>query len=495
MMSVKLDRIKFFGNIMSKSAKSFWLLPLIGFIEFFERFGFYTLQGILVLYLLKVHHYSSEEAYHIFGAFSALVYGFVGLGGWCGDKIFGPKKTLLIGLVVMLLGYIGMSLFAQKTLFPSLAAICIGNALFKANPGALLGHMYQHEPSRLHSAFTIFYMTVNMGALLALIVGPFLSSTYGYQYVFATSALGMVVAILTVIFKQKILDEAVKDKVFIGFKWDNVLLGLLTLVLLWGLASYLLSAYEWVIFGLKIIIVLVLALYLKICLQEKGATRHRMYAVLILMFEAVIFFTLYQQMPTSINMYAVMHVHPKVLGWTFDAQSFQALNPFWIIIWSPFLAKFYQKNALSKQPWSIFRKFSYGMLCSGISYGILYLSQFYADGQFYISGLWLVVSYIFQSLAELLVSALGLAMVAELVPNYRIGGVMGMWFLTSAVSGFTGAKLASLTTLPDGKLTATLESLQAFGHVFGGIALVILLIAAIMLWSNRFLEKWVESKA
>jgi proton-dependent oligopeptide transporter, POT family len=479
---------------MTVTEKSFRLLPLIGFIEFFERFGFYTLQGILVLYLLKVHHYSSEEAYHIFGAFSALVYGFVGVGGWCGDKIFGPRKTLLIGLVIMFLGYFGMSVFGKKALFPALAAICIGNALFKANPGALLGHMYRDDSIRLHYAFTIFYMTVNIGALFALILGPFLSSTFGYAYAFAASAIGLVLAIIMVLLKQDILDEAVKEKVFMRFKADNVFWFSAGILVLWGLVSYLLSAYDWVIFGLKIVIVVVLVLYLKMCLKEKQLVRHRMYAVLILMFEAVVFFTLYQQMPTSINMYAIMHVHPQIFGIPFDAQSFQALNPFWIIIWSPFLAKFYQKNALSEHPWSIFRKFTYGMFCSAISYGVLYGSQFYADEQFYISGLWLVLSYVFQSLAELLVSALGLAMVAELVPSYRMGGVMGMWFLTSAVSGFTGAKVASLTSLPQQGFSGTLESLHAFANVFGGIALVILLIAGLMFWSIRFLENWVAKK-
>jgi POT family proton-dependent oligopeptide transporter len=478
---------------MKQVSKGTYLLPLIGFIEFFERFGFYTLQGIMVLYLLKVHHFSHDEAYHIFGAFSALLYGFVGIGGWCGDKVFGPKKTLMIGLVVMLLGYLGMTFYAKVALFPALAAICLGNALFKANPGAILGHMYQNEPAKLHSAFTIFYMTVNMGALLALILGPYLSTNYSYSYAFGASAIGIFIAILCVAFKHNILNVALNNKEFKRINPAIVIAGGITILALWGLMTFLLRSYTWVILGLKIVISLVLALYLKICWKEQGQVRYRMYAVIILMLEAVIFFTLYHQMPTSINMYAIMHVHPQILGWTFDAQSFQALNPFWIIIWSPFLAKFYNKNALSHRPWSIFRKFTMGMFCCAMSYFVLYISQFFADSEFYISGLWLVLSYVFQSLAELFVSALGLAMVAELVPDYRIGGVMGMWFLTSAVSGFTGAKVASLTVVPSGVAHSSMASLQAFGHVFGGITVVLFLVSALMFLSIRYLEKMVEA--
>lgn len=480
---------------MVRNSQSSWVLPLVGFIEFFERFGFYTLQGIMVLYFLKVHHFSQETAYHVFGAFSALLYGFVGVGGFCGDKIFGPKKTLFLGLVVMLMGYLSLTLYAEVALFPALAAICLGNALFKANPGAILGHLYQHQPEKLHSTFTIFYMTVNMGALFALILGPFLSSNYGYHYAFGASAIGIFIAILAVLFQHHRLNIALLDQAYPPIRGMMLVLGGVLLLGIWALITFLLSSYEWVIWGLKIIIVGVLIIYWQACRKEQGLVRQKMYAVLILMVEAVIFFTLYHQMPTSINIYAIMHVHSQILGWHFDPQSFQALNPFWIIIWSPILAKFYEKNAISRNPWSIFRKFAIGMTCCAMSYVILYISQYFRDASYHVSGLWLVASYIFQSLAELFVSGLGLAMVAELVPDYRMGGVMGMWFLTSAVAGFTGAKVASYTVVPNGVGSATLESLQNFGHVFGQIALVVMVMALFMLISAKFFEKMIGLKS
>lgn len=476
---------------MMRKTQSSSVLPLVGFIEFFERFGFYTLQGIMILYFLKVHHFSQERAYHVFGAFSALLYGFVGVGGFCGDKIFGPKKTLFLGLVVMMIGYLSLTFYAKEALFPALAAVCLGNALFKANPGAILGHLYQHHPEKLHSAFTIFYMTVNVGALFALILGPYLSSHYGYAYAFGASAVGIFIAILAVLFQHHRLNIALSDQVYPPVRGVTLLLGGCLLLAIWALITFLLSSYEWVIFGLKIVIVGVLIIYWQVCRKEQGLVRHKMYAVLILMVEAVIFFTLYHQMPTSINIYAIMHVHPQLFGWTLDPQSFQALNPFWIIIWSPILAKFYEKNAISRHPWSIFRKFSIGMFCCAMSYVILYISQYFHDATYHVSGLWLVVSYIFQSLAELFVSGLGLAMVAELVPDYRMGGVMGMWFLTSAVAGFTGAKVASYTAVPTGLASASLESLQNFCQVFGQIAFLVLVMALIMVFSAKFFEKMI----
>jgi len=457
-------------------------LGLIAGIEFFERFGFYTVQGILVLYLIKIQGFGSIDAYHIFGAFSALLYGFVGLGGWCGDKLLGPKKTMFLGLWIMFLGYFGLSVLSQIFFFPSLALVCLGNALFKANPAALIGHLYQDNKTKLHAAFTMFYMAVNVGALLALIVGPFLSSHYAYAFAFGTSAVGILIAMILVYVKRNSLNVDSIHLIMPKLSWKHVFLGVGGFLGTWLLMSYLLHAYEWVILGLKILIAGILVVYIRSAFAEQGVIRRRMLVVLILMFEAVCFFTLYHQMPTSRNMYAIFHVYPELLGLHFDPQSFQALNPLGIILWSPLLAKLYQRKT-----WSIYAKFATGMLFCGISYLILYLSHFFVDASFHISGWWLVVSTLFQSVAELLVSALGLAMVAELVPQAKMGTVMGMWFLTSAVSGITGAYVASLSAVPTSASMQT--SLSAFAQVFLGIGLVSIVLSMLMFASVKFLEK------
>jgi POT family proton-dependent oligopeptide transporter len=466
-----------------RSNKSF--LGLIAGIEFFERFGFYSVQGILVLYLIKIQGFSSVDAYHIFGAFSALLYGFVGLGGWCGDKLLGPKKTMFLGLGVMFLGYFGLNALNQTFFFPSLALVCLGNALFKANPAALIGHLYQDNKTKLHAAFTLFYMAVNVGALLALIVAPFLSSHFSYTYAFGTSAFGILIAMILVYVKRHGLNVSGTNLKFSQLSWWHVFLGVGVFLGIWWLISYLLHAYEWVILGLKILIAGILLVYLRSAFAEQGVVRRRMLVVLVLMFEAVCFFTLYHQMPTSRNMYAVLHVYPQLLGLHFDPQTFQALNPLGIILWSPLLARLYQRKT-----WSIYAKFAMGMLFCGISYLILYVSHFFVDESFHISGWWLVFSTLFQSVAELLVSALGLAMVAELVPQAKMGTVMGMWFLTSAVSGITGAYVASLSSVPT---TASMQtSLGAFAHVFLGIGLVTILLSLLMFASVKFLEKFTQ---
>ena len=458
------------------------LLGLIAGIEFFERFGFYSVQGILILYLIKIQGFQSIEAYHIFGAFSALLYGFVGLGGLLGDKLFGPKKTMFLGLLVMFFGYLGLGALSKNYFFPSLALVCLGNGLFKANPAALIGHMYQENKTKLHAAFTLFYMAVNVGALFALIIGPYIASYFDYSYAFGASAFGIFVALILVYMKRHELNITNMNHTYQALSWPQLGFAVFVFIGVWALMSYLLHTYEQVILGLKFLILGVLIVYIRSAFAEEGVIRRRMLVVLVLMFEAVCFFTLYYQVPTSRNMYAILHVHPELLGLHFDPQSYQALNPFWIIVWSPILARMYQKNT-----WSIYAKFATGMLFCGVSYLILYVSHFFVDGASQISGWWMVLSSIFQSLAELLVSALGLAMVAELVPQSKMGTVMGMWFLTSAVSGITGAYVASLSAVPK---TASLDtSLTAFADLFLGIGVATIVFSALMFALVRFLEQ------
>ena len=222
-----------------------------------------------------------------------------------------------------------------------------------------------------------------------------------------------------------------------------------------------------------------------------------MLVALILMLEAVIFFTLYQQMPTSLNLFAVNNVLPNLFGFTIDPQSFQALNPLWIISLSPVLALVYSRLHQRDISFAVPYKFALGMTMCAMSFLILYAARFFSNDSGMVSSWWLIISYLFQSLGELLVSALGVAMVAELVPASIAGYVMGIWFLTSAVAGFLGASVASYTAIPKHIQPGT-ESLMIYTHVFACIGIVTLMISILMWlvapWLCRFIMVQKEKK-
>lgn len=464
---------------------------MIFMLEIWERFGFYTMQGILTLYFIRFLGFSETDAYFTFGAFSALVYGMVALGGYLGDKVLGTKRTLVLGLITLALGYLALALVDRQWVFLALGLVCVGNGLFKANPSSLLAKCYDENDPRLHGGFTLYYMSINLGSTVALFLGPALSSKLGYSYAYFLSFIGIILGLANYFFQRQHVANInnLADQRTIFFRqWLIVILGIVASTFVCAyLLQNVLIAQDLVWF----ITALVVGIYFVYMRREGKASYLRMLVAFILMLEAVVFFTLYQQMPTSLNLFAVNNVRPFLLGLELDPQSFQALNPIWIIIMSPVLAIAYKLLQKKGFAFHIPYKFALGMFCCGLSFLLLYFARFLHDEQGMVSSGWLIASYFFQSTGELLVSALGVAMVAELVPTQIAGFVMGMWFLTSSVAGFIGASVASLTTLPQ-QVKPGIESLTIYTGVFASIGLVTLGIAFLMLLTSARLSRYLN---
>ncbi|WP_131739735.1 oligopeptide:H+ symporter [Legionella adelaidensis] len=472
-------------NLFHNQPRPFYMIFLL---EVWERFGYYTVQGILTLFFIRSLGFDQETAYFTFGAFSALVYGLISVGGFLGDKVLGTKRTILLGLVTLAAGYLSLSLVGKEYIFLALGLVCVGNGLFKANPSSLLAKCYEEKDPRLHGGFTLYYMAINLGSIFALFIGPALSSKFGYSYAFFTSFIGILLGIVNYFWQRSSIAhiQLPADNRPISFwQWSMVIAGIIATVM--G-AAYLLQHVMIAKNLVWFIVLVVVTIYLAYMRKENRLARLRMLVAIILMIEGVTFFTLYQQMPTSLNLFAVNNVRSSFFGISLDPQSFQALNPIWIIIMSPVIASFYQKLYRKGKVISLPYKFSIGMTFCAVSFLVLYFSRYFHDAHGMISCGWLVASYFFQSISEILISALGVAMVAELVPLQITGFVMGMWFLSSAISGFLGAQVASFTALPK-DLTGGFEGLFVYTQVFAYIGGGTLLIALLMWITSPFLTR------
>lgn len=452
---------------------------LIFMLEIWERFGFYTVQGILVLYFVRTLGMSQVEAYDVFGVFSALIYGSIPIGGYLGDHWVGTKRIIVIGLVVLAIGYILLAWQIPHTLYSALGLICVGSALFKSNPSVLLAHCYKRNPKQLHEGFTLYYMAINIGSLGSFILGPYMADHFGYGYAYLLSALGVLIGLGNFWWQRNLLQQikTTTDNYTLSLlQWTGFLIGI---VIATATAVYLLQHAKLAQRSILGLVACFLAFYFHYMTGVDAKTRSRMWVALILMIEAIVFFTLYQQMPTSINVFAVSHVYPRLWGVSFDPQSFQILNPLWIMVMSVPVASVY--NVCQKRGFmmTVPYKFAIGMLFCSLSFAILAAAHLGADTAAMLSPWWLVASYLCQSLGEILVSALGVAMVAELVPDTIMGFVMGMWFLATSLAGFTGAKVAALTAIPKG-MEPGLSSLLQYTHVFSNIA-VMTFVAAILM--------------
>lgn len=452
---------------------------LIFMLEIWERFGYYTVQGVLTLYFIRFLGFSETEAYFTFGAFSALVFGMVAIGGYLGDHVLGTKRTIVLGLITLASGYFFLAMADKDNVFYALGLICTGNGLFKANPSNLLSKCYARNDPRLHSGFTLYYMAINLGSTFSLFIGPSVATHFGYSYTYFLSFIGLVLGLVNYGYQQRLLKDinTPADRRYISYwQWGLVVLGICFALLC---CSFLLQHAFLTRKILGLVIIIVIGLYYHYMRKENRLSYLRMLIAFILMLEAIVFFVLYQQMPTSLTLFAVHNVIPTLFGIPIDAQSFQALNPIWIIVMSPVLAMGYSQLNRRGIAFPVPYKFAAGMLCCGTSFMLLFFSRFLHNDAGMVSSGWLIACYFFQSTGELFVSALGVAMVAELVPEQITGFVMGMWFLTSSIAGFIGASVASFTSLPT-DVQSGMESLMIYSRVFAWIGLVTLCLGLFM---------------
>ncbi|WP_297487773.1 oligopeptide:H+ symporter [uncultured Cetobacterium sp.] len=476
-------------KVIAKNEKSFMFTQpkpfyLIFFIEFWERFGFYATQGILAKFFVVSLGFSQEKSFATFGAFSALVYGLVVAGGYLGDKILGTKRTIVLGTIVLFIGYFMMAFSNSRTIFIALGVICTGNGLFKANPSSLLSKCYEKNDIRIQGAFTLYYMSINIGSFIALILSPTLASHFGWNKSFMLSGLGLVIALGNYLLMKNTISN-------IGSKGDFSKLHLKKLIIIivaiigvsflcefFFFLQHLIIAHTflWIVTGLTLLC------FFREMVKEVAINRKKMLVALVLMIEAIIFFTLYQQMPTSLNFFAISNVNHNFFGTNIDPQIFQSLNPFWIIVLSPLFAFLYGKYKKEGKDLAVTSKFALGMTLCGISFTLLYFAKFFSNSDGIVSAGWVVGSYFFQSAGELLISALGVAMVAELVPERIMGFIMGMWFLTTAIAGVTGGILASFMAISKSEVMDKVQSLNIYTNTFGEIGIITLIISIIM-WS------------
>ena len=474
---------------------------MIFFVELWERFGYYGVQGILAVFFVKQLGFSQEQAFVTFGAFAALVYGLISIGGYVGDHLLGTKRTMVLGAVVLAAGYFatGLSLYQPNLIFFALGTIAVGNGLFKANPASLLSKCYPPKDPRLDGAFTLFYMSINIGSLLSLSLAPVIAERFGYTVTYYLCGIGLIFALLVYFCCRHMVRHIGSEPDTKPLNWRNLLLVLLGSAVMICVCAWLMNHVIIANLVLIVLSLIVVFIFFREASKQDQLGRNKMFVAFILMIEAIIFYVLYAQMPTSLNFFAINNVHHEILGFSINPVSFQALNPFWVVVASPILASIYTRLGSQNRDLSMPAKFTLGMfLCSLGFLTAAAAGMWFADAQGLTSPWFIVLVYLFQSLGELMISALGLAMVAALVPQYLMGFILGMWFLTQAASFLIGGYVATFTATPEG-MTDPLETLPIYTDVFGKIGMVTLVIALVMAllipWLNRMINTSATEKA
>jgi len=462
-------------------------------IEMWERFGFYGMQALIVYYMVQRLEFPDSRATLVWGAAAALIYVAPAIGGWIGDKILGTRRTMLLGGVILAIGYSLMVVPGQSVwfMFCALGVIVVGNGLFKANAGNLVRKIYEGDDSRIDSAFTIYYMAVNLGAMISQLLTPWLKdyvnehygNGLGWHVAFAVCAIGLVLGLINYWLMRRYMDHIGSDPDEQPLHW-----GKLGAVLAGSVVAVFASAYILEHQGVArafvyLAGVVVIGIFSYLISTGQRNERAGLIAALVLTVQSVFYFIFYQQMSTSLALFALRNVDPSfvLFGthlWDWSPAQFQAFNPIWIFILSPVLAWAYTHAGKAGKDISIAAKFALGFLIVAAGFFIYGASGHLADAQGKVSSWLMVWGYGAISLGELLVSGLGLAMIARYVPARMGGFMMGAYFVASGVSQYLGGLVATYASVPR-NITDPLESLPIYTSLFNKLGIAALVCTAI----------------
>jgi POT family proton-dependent oligopeptide transporter len=481
-----------------------------------ERFSFYGMKGLLIYYLTKYHFFSDDFAYEISGNYAALVYALPVLGGYLADRFIGFKKAVTFGAILLILGHFGMAFeghqayvedgvtirdeLALNVFYFSMALLIMGVGFLKPNISSMVGGLYKENDPRRDSGFTLFYMGINVGALLAAVLCVYLGEKVGWSYGFGAAGIGMIIGLLVFLAGKKHLvsvgnppDPALLKKKtlpVIGINTETLIYsGSLTLVVVCYMLVQNHSVVGMLLLGSAGIILISLAWVMGVKLDK--IPRERMIVILILCLYALVFFAFLEQQFFSLGLFTDRMVNRNIAGFEIEAGQFLSLNSVFIIVLAPVFAWFWIWLNKRKCEPNILVKFALGVLLAALGIAMLPVGLKMAGVHGKVHVVWLVLCYLFISMGELSLSPVGLSSVTKLSVKTMVGFMMGVWFLASAGSEFLAAlmsKIASIETT-EGINFNQVEAYNAYFSLYEMMIYIGLGFGLLLLLFSPFIKK------
>jgi POT family proton-dependent oligopeptide transporter len=427
-------------------------LTTLFFTELWERFSYYGMRAILVLYMVAPAAqgglgFDTKQAASIYGTYTMSVYLTALPGGLIADKWLGARLAVLLGGIVIACGHFTMVFQSTNFLYAGMALIAIGTGLLKPNISAMVGGLYRENDPRRDSGFSLFYMGINIGAVLAPLVCGYLAQSEGFKgflasrgfnpaaswhWGFGAAGVGMVLGLAVFVLQRGRLRQAEQRVQKQGgvVREDGAAEG-----------AERLTGGDW----------------------------KRIGVIFVLFFFTILFWAAYEQKGASLNLFARDLVRTEVFGFAFPSSWLQSLTPFYVIILAPIFSVMWVRMG-DRQPSSP-AKFAYGMLFIGLAYLLFMVPAAWmtADGR--VSPLWLVGLYFLEVVGEMCLSPVGLSTVTKLSPAKLVGIMMGVWFLAASLGSKLAGYLSGFFVAND---PATLVRL------YGGIAVGLLVATGVL---------------
>jgi POT family proton-dependent oligopeptide transporter len=463
--------------------------------ELWERFGFYAIQSLLIIYMTHRLNYNDKTAYAILGSFTAWAYIAPLAGGFISDRILGFRHSILIGAILLCAGYFSLTLFRDNLFLFSLATIITGNGLLKPNISGYLGEFYYDDDPRRNSGFTFFYMGINAGGLLSTLFSGFIQTHIGWTTTFGVATIGMLIGIVTFLRGYKHYENKglpipinkIKPR-FLKKLSNRFILILLFLLSILGvrllLANTHLSDIVLATMGILIIIILGYLIY-----SYDKNFRNRLIVLIVLTAAAVVFWSELLQIFFSIDLFTERSVQRTFFGITIPPSSFIALEPIFILLTGPVLAALWEKLAANKIDPTPSTKFALSMLLVATAMAVLATSVHFEQHSLFINPLWIVAFYFLLTLAEMFLSPIGLALVTELSPPQLTGFLMGVWLVAIGFGGSLAGTLAKKASIPSGIANDPAAVNSIYSHAFTSYAFIALGTSMVLFLITPFLNR------
>jgi proton-dependent oligopeptide transporter, POT family len=469
-------------------------LGLLFAAEMWERFSYYGMRALLVLYLINQLGWEKTRATSLYGTYTMLVYLTPVIGGFIADRFIGTRRALLIGGVIIALGHFVLAFDGLSAFYSGLALVVIGTGFFKGNVSTMVGQLYAADDPRRDAGFTLYYMGINLGGFFGPLVCGYLAASplFGWHYGFAAAGVGMVFGLIAYMrYRDRLLPG-------IGLAPSNAARAERTMPAinpLHGIGGALAGlALAWSTSGSSVLSLGVGAVvggaFGASVLGTTGEARRRVVALFIVAFFVTFFWAAYEQQGSSFALFFDRSTD-RMLG-TFEIPSAwsQSINSFFVLALSPLLAWVWLRLGAAQREPSTPSKMGIGLLCMGAGFMLLQLGGGIADGGVKVSPAWLISAIALQTVGELCLSPLGLSYVTRVAPVQFGALLMGVWFMAIAAGNKLAGFLAGFTPLPGevptvagAGLVGWLQAMSATNKGFFTIFVVASFVAAALLFA------------
>ncbi|MES2629308.1 MAG: peptide MFS transporter [Bacteroidota bacterium] len=449
------------------------------FTEMWERFSYYGMRALLVLYLVNKIGFERSDALEIYGIFTGLVYLTPLLGGFLADKVLGHRKAIFIGGILMALGQFALAA-SPDFLNLGLGLIIMGNGFFKPNISTIVGSLYSENDPRKDSAFTIFYMGINLGAFLSPLVCGTLGEQVGWSYGFAAAGCGMLLGVIWFHFQGHSLGEAgyppgrAEKKLFARDWFEIIAYIIANAIFVWGALSIWGSLTDEVrttimyVLGIGGLLGLIYIIYTN---TSGGDQWSRVWVILILCFFNVYFWAGFEQAGGTFNLFADTNTDRVVFGSEIPAAYFQSVNAIMIFALAPvFSTLWIALGRINKNP-NIPVKFGMALIFIALGFVVMSMAEgATAGGSVKVSPMWLIMVYLLHTVGELCLSPIGLSMISKLSPPKITAVMMGVWFGSIALANYMAGILETLLH----KFDLNLFTFLVISSAAAGLALLLI---------------------